>query len=435
MPNSPAARRLNAQTPAQSNAQILLWQSRVRLGFALFVATAGVALLRADVLPTPPVLGAVSVLAYLAVTLTLSGNVRRVGEATERIVVATIASDILFVFGITYHSVPPQYYHRALFFGLAILHFTEFYFGRTLACGALGALAAGYLAMVAMAIGEGAALSWPQELWSVAVFGLAAGSMILHYGNFKQRLAKIVTLFEQAEEGDFSGEYDVRADTRPDSITMVGRAYNRVRAQLSNLVLTDQLSGCLNRRGLEQQLSREISRAVRSGKELSLLALDVDHFKRINDTFGHLAGDAVIQEVGELLRGVARAGDVVARTGGDEFTLLLPDTNADGAFRLASRIRDAVARRQFQGIVGKAAISVSIGVVADRLTDENAAHDLHSRADEALYAAKDAGRNRVSVWTPSLRAMAVTRAGQQLLSAAGIAGAGSGYPEGESELP
>jgi diguanylate cyclase (GGDEF)-like protein len=100
---------------------------------------------------------------------------------------------------------------------------------------------------------------------------------------------------------------------------VVGRAYNRVRAQLSSLVLTDQLSGCLNRRGLEQQLSREISRAVRSGKELSLVALDIDYFKRINDTFGHLAGDAVIQEVGELLREVARAGDLVARTRGDEF--------------------------------------------------------------------------------------------------------------------
>jgi len=221
------------------------------------------------------------------------------------------------------------------------------------------------------------------------------------------------------QEGDFSGEYDEGADTRPDSITMVGRAYNRVRSQLANLVLTDALSGCQNRRGLEQQLSREVSRAVRSGKELALMAIDVDNFKLINDTFGHLAGDAVIQELGEALRDVARAGDVVARTGGDEFTLLLPDTNAAGGFRLATRIREEVAGRAFQGLAGKIPVTVSIGLVADRVMDENVMHDLHSRADEALYAGKAAGRNRVSIWTPNLRAMAVTRAGQELMMRTG----------------
>jgi diguanylate cyclase (GGDEF)-like protein len=200
---------------------------------------------------------------------------------------------------------------------------------------------------------------------------------------------------------------------------MVGRAYNRVRSQLSSLVLTDALSGCLNRRGLEQHLGQEVSRAARNGSELALIALDVDHFKNINDSFGHLAGDSVIHEVGELLRGAARVGDVVARTGGDEFTLLLPDTNAAGAFRLATRIREEVAGRRFDGISGKIPVTVSIGLVAVRAVEENIIHDLHSRADEALYAAKDAGRNQVSIWTPNLRAIAVTRAKIALAKVAG----------------
>jgi diguanylate cyclase (GGDEF)-like protein len=199
-------------------------------------------------------------------------------------------------------------------------------------------------------------------------------------------------------------------------VTMVGRAYNRVRSQLANLVLTDPLSGCLNRRGLEQQLKRELARAARTGKDVALLALDVDYFKDINDSWGHQAGDTVIQEVGALLRSIARGGDCVARTGGDEFTLLLPETSAAGAFRLATRVREAVSLHRFPG-VAKLAVSVSIGLVADRVHDENILHDLHSRADEALYAAKDAGRDRVSIWTPSLRALAVTRATQQIARA------------------
>jgi diguanylate cyclase (GGDEF)-like protein len=410
-------RRTSTPTPEQSNAEVLLWQSRIRLGFALLLISIGGGLLLTGTLAAVPRIGAISVIGYIAITLLLNETVRWFGEAREWMVASIVAADIAFVFGTTYLVVPSHYYSRALLFGFAILHLTEFYFGRTLAWSALAAIMLGYLAIISKAIEAGAPLSWTQELWSVGVFGLAAGSFIIHNGNFKSRLAKIVSLFERVEEGDFSAEYDLNADSRPDGITMVGRAYNRVRTQLANMVLTDALSGCQNRRGLEQHLGRELSRAARSGTELALMALDVDHFKTINDTFGHLAGDAVIQELGELLRSVARAGDIVARTGGDEFMLLLPNTNAAGAFRVAARIRDEVATRAFQGISGKIPVTVSIGLVADRVIDENIVHDLHSRADEALYAAKDGGRNRVSIWTPNLRALAVTRAGQELLQA------------------
>jgi diguanylate cyclase (GGDEF)-like protein len=410
---------LTIPTIDQANGEVLLWQSRIRLGFGLVVGGVGVGLHLSGSVPTLPRLAMLAAIGYPLVVLVLNLLVRLNGEAKDWMVAMLLAADISFLFGTTYQVVPPEYYDRALIFGFALLHLTEFYFGRTFAWSALFAVSAGYLAMIMKAMDGGAALSWPQELFSLALFVATATWFIVHYGNFKQRLERIVNLFERAEEGDFSGEYDVCEDRHPDSVTMVGRAYNRVRSQLSSLVLTDALSGCLNRRGLEQHLGQEVSRAARNGSELALIALDVDHFKTINDSFGHLAGDSVIHEVGELLRGAARVGDVVARTGGDEFTLLLPDTNAAGAFRLATRIREEVAGRRFDGISGKIPVTVSIGIVAVRAVEENIIHDLHSRADEALYAAKDAGRNQVSIWTPNLRAIAVTRANIALAKVSG----------------
>jgi len=400
----------------QANGEILLWQSRIRLGFALLISSIGIALLAADAVPRLSASSVAAVVAYVLVTVLLTALVRRTGEAQQGVVLATVAADVIFVFAIAGVATPPEYYGRSLLFGFAILHLSEFYFGRKVAWGALAAIVAGYIAMIWNVTGPGRPLGWPQELATLAVFALAATSFIVPYGSFKERLHRISTLFERAQEGDFSEEYDLASEKRPDGVTMVGRAYNRVRAQLANLVLTDPLSGCLNRRGLEQQLKRELARAARTGKDVALLALDVDYFKEINDGWGHLAGDTVIQEVGEVLRSVARGGDCVARTGGDEFTLLLPETSAAGAFRLATRVREAVSVHRFQG-VAKLAVSVSIGLVADRVHDENILHDLHSRADEALYAAKDAGRDRVSIWTPNLRAMAVREAARQIAQA------------------
>ena len=299
---------------------------------------------------------------------------------------------------------------QALIAGFAVVQFTEFSHGRRLAQAALWAVIAAYLSLIWPITGApNHELEWGPQLVTLALFTASGIAFIRLYGSYKERLGEIVDLFRRAEEGDFDAEYPAGPGSPPDSVTMVGRAYNRVRAQLANLVLTDPLSGCLNRRGLEQNLTREIARAVRTGKELALLAIDVDHFKTINDTLGHLAGDAVIQEVGELLREVKRGGDVLARTGGDEFALLLPETGAAGAFRVATRIREEVRDRKFQAVAGRVPVTVSVGLVADRAMDENVAHDLHSRADEALYAAKESGRDRVTIWNANMRAFVLTR--------------------------
>lgn len=417
MPLSSPVRTDRRKRSAQLDGEILLWQSWLRVSFALAAGAVGIAAMAGGLLPDRIWPCAASVVCYVVVVLTLRAIIRHAGEATGWIVYATVGVDVLFVFGDAFLVIPPQYYEHTLLLSFVILHFTELYFGRRPAAFALATIIEAYIGLIWTAWAEGVQLSWPWELWSLNLFVLAAISFLVQYENVKDRLARIVDLFERAREGDLSGEYDVAADRRPDGITMVGRVYNQVRGQLANMVLTDSLSGCSNRRGLEQELTRELARAVRSGREISMIALDVDFFKTVNDTFGHLAGDSVIREIGALLREAARGGDVVARTGGDEFMLLLPETSAAGAYRLAMRIRSDAAQHRFGGIDGKVPITVSVGIVADRVVDENIAHDLLSRADEALYSAKDAGRNRVTIWTPNLRTIAVARAKEQILVA------------------
>jgi two-component system cell cycle response regulator len=185
---------------------------------------------------------------------------------------------------------------------------------------------------------------------------------------------------------------------------VIGRAYNQMRERLQSIVLTDPLSGCFNRRGLNQLAEREVSRAIRQKKEIAVLAIDLDHFKRINDEFGHLTGDEVIREVGDLLRRTARDADVVARFGGEEFTILAPDSSEEGAIILAERVMDAFRSYKFRSLPPEIRITTSVGVAADFARDDEIAKTLLARADEALYVAKHNGRDRAVVWHAGMRA-------------------------------
>ena len=161
------------------------------------------------------------------------------------------------------------------------------------------------------------------------------------------------------------------------------------------LATTDPLTGCLNRRALMDSLDAEFGRVRRYGVPLSILMIDVDRFKDVNDRLGHLTGDSVLEQLGELLRAEVRAVDLVARYGGEEFVVVLPETGMDGALSFAERIRVRVAGHDFGGAGERLKTTVSVGVASVSSTDVSAPDDLIARADEALYRAKHDGRNLV----------------------------------------
>jgi diguanylate cyclase (GGDEF)-like protein len=165
---------------------------------------------------------------------------------------------------------------------------------------------------------------------------------------------------------------------------------------LASMARTDSLTGLPNRRALEDELTRSASRAARDNTWLSLLAMDVDHFKSFNDTHGHAAGDAVLATVGRILVEQCRKGDMPARYGGEEFTVILPNTNPLGASVVAERIRRAFEASEtlYDGKTLK--VTMSLGVASAQGPSTNPVSVLASRADEALYTAKRSGRNRVA---------------------------------------
>jgi diguanylate cyclase (GGDEF)-like protein len=173
---------------------------------------------------------------------------------------------------------------------------------------------------------------------------------------------------------------------------------NAISLQRSEAVsVTDDLTGLYNSRYLNLVLRRESKRASRSGRPLSLLFLDLDGFKRVNDTHGHLAGSKALVEAAVIIRGSARETDVAARFGGDEFSVILPDTGSEGAVSVAERIRDRINASDFLASDGLSIhLTASIGVAT--LPDVAAsAEELLRAADVAMYRVKDAGKNGIHI--------------------------------------
>jgi len=171
----------------------------------------------------------------------------------------------------------------------------------------------------------------------------------------------------------------------------------RLQEALREQAIRDPLTGLFNRRYLDETLPRELDRGRRLGEPLAVAMLDLDHFKRFNDTFGHEAGDAVLRALGTLLGHTLRSSDLACRYGGEEFTLILPGSSLSDACARLDCLRAAVThlRVPYQG-EDLPAITVSIGVTAAGAQETDAAAVL-ARADAALYQAKDGGRNQVSV--------------------------------------
>jgi diguanylate cyclase (GGDEF)-like protein len=211
---------------------------------------------------------------------------------------------------------------------------------------------------------------------------------------------------ERSAERFGAGDLSSRAQpTGNDELAQLAGTFNAMadklaqsQALLRELSTHDSLTGLLNYRELHRQLAEEAERSRRYGHPFSLVMLDIDHFKAVNDTYGHLAGDKALRAFAALIREEVRPTDVVARYGGEEFVLVLPETAGPGAMTLAERLRVRVAGHAV-AVAADHTISMTVSIgVASYPDGANAVQKLLSAADQALYAAKSAGRNRVCQW-------------------------------------
>jgi diguanylate cyclase (GGDEF)-like protein len=177
------------------------------------------------------------------------------------------------------------------------------------------------------------------------------------------------------------------------SAPVLGNLRNLAIAELRSA--TDALTGLPNRRAIDATLKRMVAQSSRSAAPLAALMCDLDHFKHINDQFGHGSGDDILAAVGVALTGTLRAGDFVGRYGGEEFLVLLPATAAKEAQNVAEKVRSAIADIRVPTVTTQVTLSVGIAVLPEHAND---AGSLERAADRALYAAKSAGRNRVEIF-------------------------------------
>ncbi|MDD5306938.1 MAG: GGDEF domain-containing protein [Deltaproteobacteria bacterium] len=203
------------------------------------------------------------------------------------------------------------------------------------------------------------------------------------YVNDKPILTQILENGDQVKIGDTIFKYLVGND--------VENAYHE---EIYRMTIIDGLTGIYNKRFFLEALEREMSRAHRYGRDLAVLMFDIDHFKRVNDTFGHLAGDYVLNALARLISTRARREEIFARYGGEEFVILLPETKRDGAMELAEQLLQRVASHTFRFEDEAIPITVSIGV-ATMGSEQLSPTDLIQKADEMLYLSKSEGRNCV----------------------------------------
>lgn len=194
-----------------------------------------------------------------------------------------------------------------------------------------------------------------------------------------------VRLYEELRQANENLEQRVQERTRE---------LEQANARLELLATLDSLTQVLNRRRFLELAAVEVSRARRYGRPLSVMLFDLDHFKAVNDAYGHAAGDEALRTVVAAARGALRSADVLARYGGEEFAVLLPETDQDGAVRVAERLRESVAAAAIVSEAVRFSITTSIGVAA-WTADEPTVERTLARADEALYDAKRSGRNKV----------------------------------------
>ncbi len=217
---------------------------------------------------------------------------------------------------------------------------------------------------------------------------------VVHQG----RLLGVLNLQRSGIEAFAAEEVELLAAVADQAAMAIQNA--RLHAETVNLSITDALTGLSNRRHLFRELEQEVARAARFRTQVALVMLDLDHFKELNDAAGHIAGDAVLRQVAEVLRGQVRRVDVVGRYGGEEFCLLLPQVSKADAVEVAEKLRRSISEQSFAHSA-PGGITASAGV-AHLPTDASTLEALLEAADAALYVSKRRGRNRITAFEPDL---------------------------------
>jgi diguanylate cyclase (GGDEF)-like protein len=262
------------------------------------------------------------------------------------------------------------------------------------------------LALVALSIGLSKLVVTPVRALSTMAESLGKGDLQKRVRlSTRDELGTLADVFNSTAE-ELNGytrnlEQKVRERSRQiveqnEQLEIANRRLNEVNKRLEEVATTDGLTGLANKTHWLSRLEFEVMRAKRGGHDLSLLMLDVDHFKHYNDSNGHLAGDRLLAELANLMTGNLRSIDIAGRFGGEEFGIALPDSNQKSALKAAEKIRKEVEQTKFPNQENQPGgnLTVSIGV-AELDPDKDDTNDLIEKADSALYRAKNAGRNRV----------------------------------------
>jgi len=393
---SPEIREALLRDHAELQREVILWQRWLRyLALLVLLLTAMLLVARRQDIAMLPLLGVAT--AYVAVVALTAWAVKRAPALTSRawLPALLVTADLLTIGAVFYLTSIPLVSNRFLIVALLTVPLAAFYFGW-----ALGVYAAVLSVVVFLLIGEVVPpfIAGPRPVSSainVFLFTLVAGVLIYVFGRFRARMNQLRLFCKIVEEGDLTGSLDLTNAKYPDDLTLLARGFDAMRNGLAEQIGTDALTGCMNRRALEARLKSDWRLAKRRGTHVALAAVDLDHFKQINDTRGHPVGDVVLQQLAGIMKSTARDTDAVARFGGDEFVILLPDTGWQGALTFAERLRRRVDDFTFGPPGTPMTITISVGVALARGTDPLSPEELLKEADRALYKAKQQGRNRV----------------------------------------
>jgi diguanylate cyclase (GGDEF)-like protein len=386
-----------------NNAEMVVWQSTRRIWLAVAVAVGGV-LLRLTGLARGPVWPILAVApAYLIFVALLTVLIEKRERVTRVALVVLALADVTAIYTTALLITSPAYYGRALMLSLLALQLMQMFFLRSPAFTVVVASSAAYVGLLGAASNRGIYVDWREQSWMLALFLVVSIHGRILQASANRRLAELVDLFAAAQRGQFGRAFTESRDREPDAITVLGRAYNHMRTELAEIAFTDHLTSCLNRNGFEYAIEQMIEGAARDEAEVALLAVDIDHFKSINDSAGHLAGDMVLREVAMLLLDASRAGDVVGRVGGEEFVMLLPGADSETAGVVAERLMASIRKHAFRVPQGTRPVTISVGIASERVIEPHVTGALRARADEALYVAKRLGRDRVVLWAPGMR--------------------------------